>query len=65
VQFFVGPHGLPAPSRVRLAKDPLAIEGKDFACHQACYFDDDAGRADGHDGELLAIDVWDRRIITP
>jgi hypothetical protein len=65
VQFFVGPHGLPSPSRIHLATNPLLIEGKDFACHQACYFDDDADRADGHDGELVAIDVWERRIITP
>lgn len=64
VQFFVGPH-LPSPSRVRLAIHPLAIEGKDFACHQASYFDDEADKADGHDGELIAIDVWERKIITP
>ena len=51
VQFFVGTHDLPPPSRIRLATNPLVIEGKDFACHQACYFDDDADRADGHDGE--------------
>lgn len=65
VQFFVGPHGLPPPCRVKLATNPLAIEGKDFACHQACYFDDDADRADGHDGELVAIAVWERRIVRP
>ncbi|MEP7113882.1 MAG: hypothetical protein ABI862_11490 [Ilumatobacteraceae bacterium] len=65
VQFFVGPHDLPSPSRIRLATNPIAVEGKDFACHQACYFDDDKDRADGHDGELVAIDVWERMVITP
>ena len=63
VQFFVGPRALPAPARVRLAVDPLMVEGTDFACHQACYFDDDADRADGHDGELVAIGTWERRVI--
>ena len=65
VQFFVGPSELPLPARVRLAVNPLLTEGKDFACHQACYFDDDADRADGHDGELVTIDTWERRIILP
>ena len=65
VQFFVGPSELPPPARVRLAVNPLAIEGKDFACHQAYYFDDDADKADGHDGELITIDTWERRIILP
>ena len=65
VQFFVGRSELPPPARVRLAAKPLVIEGKDFACHQACYFDDDADKADGHDGELVTIDTWERRIILP
>jgi hypothetical protein len=65
VQFFVGPHGLAPPSRVRLAVNPVTIAEKQFACHQACYFDDDTDRGDGHDGELIVIDVWERRIITP
>ena len=65
VQFFVGPSELPPPARVRLAVKPLVIEGKDFACHQAYYFDDDADKADGHDGELITIDTWERRFILP
>ena len=65
VQFFVGPSELPLPARVRLAVNPLLTAGQDFACHQACYFDDDADRADGHDGELVTIDTWERRIILP
>ena len=65
VQFFVGRSELPPPAGVRLAVEPLVIEGKDFACHQACYFDDDADKTDGHDGELVTIDTWERRIILP
>ena len=65
MQFFVGPSELPPPARVRLAVKPLVIEGKDFACHQACYFDDDTDKADGYDGELVTIDTWERRIILP
>jgi hypothetical protein len=65
VQFFVGTHHLPPPSRIRLATNPLVIEAKEFACHQACYFDDDADGSDGHDGELVKIDVWERKIIAP
>lgn len=65
VQFFVGPHGLPPPSRVRLATNPLVVDGKDFACHQACYFEDEVDKADGHDGELVVIGVWEKRIILP
>ena len=64
-QFFVGPLALTPPSRIRLALNPLLIERKNIACHQASYFDDDADRGDGHDGELLAIEVWERRIIAP
>ena len=63
VQFFVGPGTLPPPARVRLAVYPLLIEGKDFACHRASYLDDNADNADGHDGELVAIDTWERRIV--
>ena len=62
VQFFVGPSALPPPALVRLAANPLVIEGRHFACHQACYFDDDG---DGHDGELVTIDVWEPRIVLP
>lgn len=65
VQFFVGPHVLPPPSRVELATNPLMIDAKNFACHQACYFDDDADNAGGHDGELVEVDVWERKIIAP
>ncbi len=66
VQFFVDRHGPPPPpSRIRLATNPLLIEGKAFACHQARYFNKDACQSDGHDGELVAIDVWERRLITP
>ena len=65
VQFFVGPSAMPPPARVRLAVNPLVIDGRDFSCHQACYFDDDVGNADGHDGELVTIDAWERRIILP
>ena len=64
VQFFVGPCGLPPPARVRLAVNPLLLGGQFFTCHQACYFagdDDDQG----HQGELVTIDTWERRIITP
>ena len=39
VQFFAGPNSLPPPARVLLATNPLLIEAKYFACHQACYFD--------------------------
>ena len=65
VQFFVGPSTLPPPARVRLAANPLMIEWKEFACHQACYFGTDADKADGHAGELVTIDAWERRIILP
>lgn len=61
VQFFVGPHALPPPSRVRLGNNP--IEEKGVACHHASYFDDDADRKDGHDGELITIQRWDRPIV--
>jgi hypothetical protein len=65
IQFFVGPQALPKPSRVKLATNPLRIDGKDFACHQACHFDGDEQNDEGHDGELIAIDVFERKIITP
>ena len=65
VQFFVGPSALPPPARVLLAESPLMVEGRDFACHQACYYDDDAEKADGHDGELVTISTWERRVIAP
>lgn len=63
VQFFVGPNALPPPSRVRLAKNPIKEKG--VACHQASYFDNDADRSDGHDGELISIQRWDRPIDSP
>ena len=65
VQFFVGPGSLPPPALVRLAANPLVTEGRFFTCHQACYFDDTAEDGDGHNGELVTIDTWDRRIVMP
>jgi hypothetical protein len=62
VQFFVGPD-LSTPSRVQLASNPLAIQAQMYTCHQARYFDNNADRADGHDGELITIDVMRQRII--
>ena len=64
VQFFVGPCGLPPPALVRLAANPLMLEGQVYTCHQACYFAD-VEDDQGHQGELLTIDTWERRIVTP
>ena len=64
VQFFVGPTGLPPPARVRLAVNPLMIEARYVTCHQACYFADVAAAGEGHQGELVTIDTWERRIVT-
>lgn len=65
VQFFVGPGALPPPARVRLAVDPLVIDARQFACHQACYFGDADDNPDGHDGELVTMATWEPRIILP
>ena len=65
VQFFVGPCGLPPPALVRLAANPLMIEGQFFTCHQACYFADGDNDDQGHQGELVTIDTWERRVVTP
>ena len=64
VQFFVGPSGLPPPALVRLAVNPLMIEGRRFTCHQACYFADVDHDDEGHQGELVTIDALERRIVT-
>jgi hypothetical protein len=63
-QFFVGPTHLSPPARVRLAATPLRLDASVYSCHQACFFDDEADRRDGHQGELIIIDVTRRRIIT-
>ncbi len=64
VQFFVGPFGSPPLAMVHLAAHPLIIDGSFFTCHQACYFAD--GFDDqGHQGELVTIDTWKRRIVMP
>ena len=62
VQFFISPSELPPPARVRLAVNPLLVDAAAFACHQAYYYDD-VDEGDGHDGELVTIDVWERRIV--
>jgi hypothetical protein len=64
VQFFAGPLALPPPARVQLAANPLMLEATILTCHQASYFDDEEEKRDGHDGELIAIEVAQRRIIT-
>jgi hypothetical protein len=63
VQFFVGPNAPPPSSRIRLGDNPTSEKG--LGCHQASYFDDDADRGDGHDGELLTIQRWDQPTIDP
>ena len=65
VQFFVGPTGLPPPARVRLAVNPLMIVARNVTCHQACYFTELAPDGEGHQGELVTINAWERRIVTP
>ena len=65
VQFFVGPSGLPPPALVRVAVNPLMVEGRNFTCHQACYFADATADGEGHQGELITIDTWERRVVTP
>jgi hypothetical protein len=64
IQFFVGPR-IPPPSRILLATDPLIVDGKIFACHQARYFAESEDRGDGHDGELIVIPAFERKIGTP
>ena len=64
VQFFVGPEDLAPPSKVLLAVRPLRITAKVLSCHQARYFDADE-KGDGHDGEIIEIPCWDRKIILP
>jgi hypothetical protein len=62
VQFFVGPGQLPPPSKVRLAQNPLRIDARLFSCHQAQYFE--TGRSkDGHQGEIIEIPCWERRVV--
>ena len=66
VQFFVGgqaPAALPPPAYVRLAKNPLIVDATYFTCHQACYYEGDASGRGGHDGEIVPIETWKRRII--
>jgi hypothetical protein len=62
VQFFVGPGELPLPSRVLLAQNPLRIDARVFACHQAKYFPPGESN-DGHQGEIIEISCWERRVV--
>ena len=41
------------------------IEGQFFTCHQACYFADGDNDDQGYQGELVTIDTWERRVVTP
>ena len=63
LQFFLGrTEGLPLVSRVLLAtRPPLQFSAtRRMSCHQARYVE-----IDGHDGELIPIEVWEPRIVAP
>ncbi|MGE3344145.1 MAG: hypothetical protein AB7L71_12000 [Vicinamibacterales bacterium] len=61
LHFFLGPlMRTPRATQIRLARQPpLLFKGtRRVTCHHARYLE-----VEGHDGDLIAVDVWDPRII--
>lgn len=60
LQFFVGTHGVPPPSFIRLGACPSRLGARWLRCHRVWYYGE---KRDGYDGELEAVEVTPRPVM--